>query len=217
MDGLPLGLVKPIPSQLSLFLHPLLAQQLFADYETSPSDGTPEHAALESSAGFSYRRVLGALIYAYVVARPDIGYAITTLACFSDRPAKIHFDTSCRVAHYLRMTKSWGLHYWHPVVLPALSVGTFQPLARSRFAFVPAALAPDSPCWICGCCPRHRSQDSLIHHWYRFIVLRQPTRLQLQDSTYCVDQLHRSRIPGRYLCRQDCQVFALHPHRARLL
>ncbi len=204
MDGLPLGLVKPIPSQLSLFLHPLLAQQLFADYKTSLSDGTPEHTALESSAGFSYRRVLGALIYTYVVARPDIGYAITTLARFSDRPAKIPFDASCRVARYLRMTKSWGLHYWRPVVLPALSVGTFQPLARSCFAFVPAALAPDSPCWICGCCPCHRSQDSL----FCGNPLAYKSKIQPTVST--------SSTEAKFLCRQDCQVFALHPHRARL-
>ena len=36
--------------------------------------------------------VLGAFIYAYVVARPDIGYAVTTLARFSDHPAKVHYD-----------------------------------------------------------------------------------------------------------------------------
>ena len=44
-------------------------QQLLTDYETSPPDGSLEHAALELSAGFSYCSVLGALIYAYVVAR----------------------------------------------------------------------------------------------------------------------------------------------------
>ena len=100
-------------------------QQMFTDYETSPLDGTPEHAALESSAGFSHCSVPGALlIYAYVVARPDIGYAITTLARFSDRP----YDALRRVARYLRMTKSWGLHYWRHTLVASLPVGTFQPL-----------------------------------------------------------------------------------------
>ena len=104
-------------------------QQLFTDYETSPPDGSPEHAALELSAGFSYpRSVLGALIYAYVVARPDIGYAVTTLARFSGRPAKSHYDALRRVARYLRITKSWGLHYWRRALLPSLPVGIFQPL-----------------------------------------------------------------------------------------
>ena len=101
-------------------------QQMFLDYETSPLDGTPKHAALELATRFSYRSVLGALIYAYVVARPDIGYTVTTLARFSSRPAKIHYDALRRVACYLRMTKSWGLHYWRSQILSTLPVGTFQ-------------------------------------------------------------------------------------------
>lgn len=100
---------------------------MFADYESAPLDVSSEHASIESSAGFSYRSVLGALIYAYVVARPDIGYAVTTLARFSDRPAKIHYDALRRIARYLRMTKSWGLFYWRRQSLPSLPVGDFQP------------------------------------------------------------------------------------------
>ncbi|KAI2490688.1 Reverse transcriptase (RNA-dependent DNA polymerase) [Fragilaria crotonensis] len=89
-------------------IEPLAAsttQQMFDDYITAPRDGTPEYCDIETAAGFSYRSVLGALIYAYVVARPDIGYAVTTLARFSDHPAKVHYDALRRVARYLRMTK----------------------------------------------------------------------------------------------------------------
>ena len=53
---------------------------------------------------------------------------MTTLARFSDHPAKIHYDALRRVARYLRMTKSWGLFYWRPQLLPRLPVGVFQPL-----------------------------------------------------------------------------------------
>jgi hypothetical protein len=63
------------------------------------------------------------------VARPDIGYAVTTLARFSGHPAKIHYDALRRVARYLRMTKSWGLYYWRPKVMSSLPIGTFCPLA----------------------------------------------------------------------------------------
>jgi Reverse transcriptase (RNA-dependent DNA polymerase)/GAG-pre-integrase domain len=103
-------------------------QQMFSDYDSAPLDGTPEHATIEAAAGFSYRSVLGALIYAYVVARPDIGYAVTTLARFSSHPAKIHYDALRRVARYLRMTKSWGLYYWRRAPLSSLPVGIFQPM-----------------------------------------------------------------------------------------
>jgi Reverse transcriptase (RNA-dependent DNA polymerase)/GAG-pre-integrase domain len=123
-------------------------QQLFADYETSPLDGTSEHATLEQSAGFSYRSVLGALIYAYVVARPDIGYAVTTLARFSDRPAKVHYDALRRVARYLRMTKSWGLHYWRPQLLPSLPVGIFRPLPSDLS--LPSFPSPSQPTTLAG-------------------------------------------------------------------
>jgi Reverse transcriptase (RNA-dependent DNA polymerase) len=112
-------------------IEPLAAsttQQMFDDYATAPRDGTAEYCDLETAAGFSYRSVLGALIYAYVVARPDIGYAVTTLARFSDHPAKIHYDALRRVARYLRMTKTWGLLYWRKTLLPSLPHGDFLPL-----------------------------------------------------------------------------------------
>ena len=74
-------------------------QQMFLDYETAPiPDSSAKYRDLESSSGFSYRSVLGALIYAHVVTRPDIGYAVMTLARFSEQPAKIHYDALRRVA-----------------------------------------------------------------------------------------------------------------------
>ena len=99
---------------------------MFDDYATAPRDGTAEYCDLETAAGFPYRSVLGALIYAYVVARPDIGYAVTTLARFSDHPAKVHYDALRRVARYLRMTKNWGLLYWRNVLLSSLPPGDFK-------------------------------------------------------------------------------------------
>ncbi|KAI2502403.1 hypothetical protein MHU86_12060 [Fragilaria crotonensis] len=122
-------------------IEPLAAsttQQMFDDYITAPRDGTPEYCDIETAAGFSYRSVLGALIYAYVVARPDIGYAVTTLARFSDHPAKVHYDALRRVARYLRMTKNWGLLYWRNKFLATLPHGDFQILT-------PDPTLPDFP------------------------------------------------------------------------
>jgi hypothetical protein len=64
----------------------------------------------------------------YVIARPDIGFAVTLLARFSDQPAKVHFDSLRRLARYLCMTKSWGLFYWRLIPNPSLQAGTFVPL-----------------------------------------------------------------------------------------
>ncbi|KAI2505530.1 hypothetical protein MHU86_8866 [Fragilaria crotonensis] len=135
--------MKPIEPLASSTL-----QQMFVEYESAPANGSPEHALVESAAGFSYRSVLGALIYAYVVARPDIGYAVTTLARFSDRPTKIHYDALRRVARYLRMTKSWGLIYWRRTLLPGLPAGTFQPLASDPS--LPSFPEPAHPTLLAG-------------------------------------------------------------------
>ena len=113
-------------------------QQMFEDYATAPHFETREYCDLETTAGFSYRSVLGALIYAYVVARPDIGHALTTLARFSDHPAKIHYDALRRVARYQRMTKHRGLLYWRRTLITSLPPGTFKPLLTDPSL-------PDSP------------------------------------------------------------------------
>ena len=89
-------------------------------YDTSgPAEGSPEAKKLASDVGFSYRQLLGELIYAYVICRPDIGYAITLLSRFSGAPDRCHYDALKSVVKYLRATKSWGIHYWRPAPNPA--------------------------------------------------------------------------------------------------
>ena len=77
-----------------------------------PPEGTPEHAALSKQMGFGYRSLLGELLYAYVICRPDIGYSLVTLAQFNTNPSKIHYRYLKHVALYLRQTASWGIIYW---------------------------------------------------------------------------------------------------------
>jgi Reverse transcriptase (RNA-dependent DNA polymerase) len=43
-----------------------------------PLESTTAHCLLEQQMGFSYRQVLGEIMYAYVVCRVDIGFATTT-------------------------------------------------------------------------------------------------------------------------------------------
>jgi hypothetical protein len=79
-----------------------------------PEEGTKEHSALEVSVGFQYRQVLGELMYAYIVCRLDIGFAVTFLARFSGAPALAHYQALKTTCKYLWSTKSWGIHYWRP-------------------------------------------------------------------------------------------------------
>ena len=76
-----------------------------------PIEGLQEYKRLQKQMGFAYRTLLGELLYAYVTCRPDIGFAVTTLAKFSANPDEIHYKYLKGVATYLRRTKKWGLRY----------------------------------------------------------------------------------------------------------
>ena len=76
-----------------------------------PADGTPQHNALQRKHGFSYRTVLGELMYAYVTCRPDIGYAVVCLSKFAAAPTDTHYTFLKNVAKYLRRTIKWGLRF----------------------------------------------------------------------------------------------------------
>ena len=76
-----------------------------------PAEGTPAHVALAIKNGFSYRTLLGELLYAYVTCRPDIGYAVVTLSKFSICPHQVHYSMLKKVAKYLRQTKHWSIIY----------------------------------------------------------------------------------------------------------
>jgi hypothetical protein len=80
-----------------------------------PKEGTKEHHDLEHQIGFSYRQVLGELMYAFVVCRLDIGYAVTLLSRMSSSPHHEHYTALLKIAKYLRATKDWGLIYWRSV------------------------------------------------------------------------------------------------------
>jgi hypothetical protein len=56
----------------------------------------------ETASAFAYHSILGAVIYIYIyiyiVARIDIVFTVTLLACFLDHPSKIRFDSLRRLA-----------------------------------------------------------------------------------------------------------------------
>ena len=77
-----------------------------------PAEGSDEHKALQATMQFSYRQLLGELMYAYTTCRVDIAYAVCYLAKFSQNPHLEHYVALKRVARYLRQTKDWGIVYW---------------------------------------------------------------------------------------------------------
>jgi hypothetical protein len=80
--------------------------------KVGPLEATPEHSDLEQEIGFSYRQVLGEVVYAYVVCRLDIAFAVTLLSRFATAPARKHYLALKNIVKYLRRTRDWGIIYW---------------------------------------------------------------------------------------------------------
>ena len=82
-----------------------------------PPEKSVEAKLLEKRHGFSYRNLLGELMYAYVLCRLDIAYSICFLARFSTSPHSHHFTALRHVCKYLRAHKDWGIIYHRPAPL----------------------------------------------------------------------------------------------------
>ena len=84
---------------ISKTIAPISTEALKQVYDQKgPAEGTLEHKAIEQKAGFSYRTLLGEMMYAYVTCRPDIGYAITLLSKFGSCPSEYHYSCLKNVA-----------------------------------------------------------------------------------------------------------------------
>ena len=61
----------------------------------------------------NYRSVIGGLIYASSGTRPDITYAVSKLAKFSNAPGMKHFRALVWLVGYLNTTKNRGIKFYH--------------------------------------------------------------------------------------------------------
>lgn len=71
-----------------------------------------EQKAVQTQAGFSYRTSIGELIYALVIARPEISMATTKLSQYNNNPAAIHYLAVKAVFAFLNNTRTDGLIFW---------------------------------------------------------------------------------------------------------
>ena len=115
---------SPTAESKAVPLNPAIANRLMT--LEGPPEKSVEAQMLAKENGFSYRNILGELIYAYVICRLDIGYAVCFLARFSDAPHDEHFKALRGVCKYLRATKSWGIMYQRPAPLADLPHVPFQ-------------------------------------------------------------------------------------------
>ena len=85
------------------------------ELELATRPTTPhEQLQIQKQAGFSYRMTTGELIYALVVARLDISFAIIKLCQYNANPVAIHYQAIRHVFAFLNNTRDDGLIYWRP-------------------------------------------------------------------------------------------------------
>ncbi|XP_039302787.1 secreted RxLR effector protein 161-like [Solenopsis invicta] len=60
---------------------------------------------------FPYREAVGSLNYIALISRPDISYAVNTLARFSNNPSEVHWRAIKHVMKYLKGTIGFSLCY----------------------------------------------------------------------------------------------------------
>ena len=92
-----------------------------------PLSKSPEAMTLQNEMGFSYWMLLGELIFAYVVARLDIGYSMSLVSRYAEYPTKVHYTGLKSVKRYLRERKNCPIIYWRKEPFMELAKGTFAP------------------------------------------------------------------------------------------
>ncbi len=60
---------------------------------------------------FPYRQIVGSLMYASTLTRPDISTAVGVVCRFLENPKKIHCDMVRQILYYLRGTSHYSLNY----------------------------------------------------------------------------------------------------------
>jgi len=65
----------------------------------------------ESDHSFPYREIVGSLMYAATMTRPDLSTAVGIVSRFLARPKKIHCTMVKQILYYLRRTAHYGLAY----------------------------------------------------------------------------------------------------------
>jgi hypothetical protein len=105
-----------------------------------------EQQHVQAQAGFSYRTSIGELIYALVIARPDISLSTTKLSQYNSNPALVHYQAVKAVFAFLNNTKHDGLIFWrkHPRLdLPDAPLPT--PYSSAHNALNPLPTIPHFP------------------------------------------------------------------------
>jgi hypothetical protein len=81
----------------------------------------------------TYHGVVGEIVYAYIVAHPDYGFAVALLSWFSTCPSQCHYDAAKRCLKSLIRTAIDGIWYWRRKPRMNLAPGDFSPRLLEDF------------------------------------------------------------------------------------
>jgi hypothetical protein len=98
----------------------------------SPVD--PSAPSIEGT--YPFRSVIGALLYANMCTRPDISYAVSSLASHNSNPKKVHWLAAMELLKYISDTQDLAITYGGSRVGPRHQVEVY---ADANFSKVPAA------------------------------------------------------------------------------
>lgn len=77
--------------------------------------------------------MVGEIVYAYTVARPDYGFAVALLSRFNTCPAQCHYDAAKRCLKSLIRSANEGIWYWRRELQQELPPNHFQPQKLESF------------------------------------------------------------------------------------
>ena len=78
------------------------------DISTKLTQATDEDSCIDQQ---KYQSAIGSLMYLSISTRPDISFAVSTLARFSSKPTKEHWTALKRLLRYLKGTTQYGILY----------------------------------------------------------------------------------------------------------
>jgi hypothetical protein len=98
--------INPQPSAKKLVPITKSAYETIVDPTSTPAKSIADHKTK-----FPYRNALGALLYANMCCRPDISFAISTLASHCADPKLMHWNALLDLLKYTRDTQDLSLRY----------------------------------------------------------------------------------------------------------
>lgn len=98
-----------------------------------PPSTRTEQEILQKEMGFSFRSVVGELIWPMVKCRPDIAPHIIKLSQYLSNPARQHYLAARQLAEYLAATIDAGIYYWRDEPVQSLPEGKIPQLHADNY------------------------------------------------------------------------------------